>query len=439
LADQETSPGDTPRGRAGDSAGDEPRFSPQQYRLGYNPHYQGVPFTGFASISPETDLSALNLNWREQDLPERVRTKHVHRLHPYLGKFIPQLAEVFLRKFAPSRVCDPFVGSGTTLVEANALGIEATGCDLSPFNCLLSKVKTDAYDLKVLAREIHDILMRTEVDIGGTIFGAARSDGVSARDGYLTTWFAERALRQLLTYLRLIPDYIYQDVLKVILSRAARSARLTPHHQLDFPDKPQREPYYCHKHFRTCQPTDDALKFLRRYSLDTLSRISEFAKSRTSSAVHVMCGDARAVEFPPHDLILTSPPYVGLIDYHEQHRYAYELLSLLPNAFESIGWKEMDIKANEPLEIGAAAKGVSNGAKAAYVEGIISVLRNVKRALARDGAAVIIVADRRGLYEHIAEKAGFRMHDLLERHVNRRTGRRSGDFFEQIMIWRPKR
>ena len=30
---------------------------------------------------------------------ERERTKHVHRLHPYLGKFIPQLVEVFLKKF----------------------------------------------------------------------------------------------------------------------------------------------------------------------------------------------------------------------------------------------------------------------------------------------------------------------------------------------------
>jgi hypothetical protein len=52
-----------------------------------------------AQVSPDTPLEALNLNWRERDLPERVRTKHVHRLHPYLGKFIPQMAEVFLRKF----------------------------------------------------------------------------------------------------------------------------------------------------------------------------------------------------------------------------------------------------------------------------------------------------------------------------------------------------
>ena len=31
------------------------------------------------------------LSWSESDLPERERTKHVHRLHPYLGKYPPQL------------------------------------------------------------------------------------------------------------------------------------------------------------------------------------------------------------------------------------------------------------------------------------------------------------------------------------------------------------
>ena len=36
----------------------------------------------------------LELSWSERALPEHVRTKHVHRLHPYHGKFIPQLVEV---------------------------------------------------------------------------------------------------------------------------------------------------------------------------------------------------------------------------------------------------------------------------------------------------------------------------------------------------------
>ena len=77
-----------------------------------------LPFTDFASVDAQTRVEDLNLNWKERDLPEKERTKHVHRLHPYLGKFVPQLVEIFLRKYRPQMVVDPFCGSGTTLVEA---------------------------------------------------------------------------------------------------------------------------------------------------------------------------------------------------------------------------------------------------------------------------------------------------------------------------------
>ena len=41
-----------------------------------------------------------------------------------------------------------------------------------------------------------------------------------------------------------------------------------------------------------------------------------------------MHDDARTVRLPARpDGVFTSPPYPGLIDYHEQHRYAYELLA----------------------------------------------------------------------------------------------------------------
>lgn len=401
--------------------------------LGYNPHYEGIPLTDFATVTPDTPLTALNLNWREKDLPERLRTKHVHRLHPYLGKFIPQLVEIFLRKYAPKRVCDPFMGSGTTLVEANVLGILSIGCDISPFNCLISKVKTDSYDIELLSKELNDIVAKVHMEANKALFDKGAE--YQATD-YLKSWFAEKALRQLLTYLHHIPEYTCQDVMKVVLSRAARSARLVPHHQLDFPDKPQIGPYQCRKHFRICQPTEDALIFLRRYSFDTLRRIKEFAKIRTEANVKIMCGDSRDLHFPKHDMIFTSPPYVGLIDYHEQHRYAYELLSLLPTPFANVGWYYEDSRANEPLEIGAAAKGSANGARQSYIAGIASVFHNLRKSLNPNGVCVIVAADRRDLYPEIAEKAGFIQEAVVERHVNRRTGRRTTDFFEKIMVWK---
>ena len=384
---------------------------------GYSPQYPLTPFTAFEEIDSATPLESLNLNWRESDLPERVRTKHVHRLHPYLGKFVPQLVEIFLRKFQPIAVCDPFAGSGTTLVEAAALGINAIGCDISEFNCLITRVKTGTYDLDLLEAEIHGILNRALSPRQPRILERAAPYHPS---DYLRSWFAPSALESLLAYQSLIGDYVYSDVLRLILSRAARSARRTTHFDLDFPKNPQMEPYYCYKHSRTCKPTEDAARFLSRYSTDTLKRIREFSKTRRGAALAIIAGDSSVVDLPRHDLVITSPPYVGLIDYHEQHRYAYELLGL--------PWRA-------DQEIGSASNGNSQRAQAEYVDSMAASFLNVKSSLARGGRMVVIVNDRLGLYDEIRDRVGLRCETRLERHVNRRTGRRAGDFFESILVW----
>ena len=392
-------------------------------RLGItgNPDYAGTPFTDFASVTRRTKVQNLNLNWRERDLPERERTKHVHRLHPYLGKFVPQLVEIFLRKYRPSTVLDPFCGSGTTLVEANALGINSVGCDISYFNCLLTRVKVESYDLVLLEREVNDVLTRLRLELHPGMFSNGHSEELTVASEYLHSWFAPKALQQLLYFRSLIADYEHQELLQIVLSRAARSARLTMHFNLDFPAKPQTEPYDCRKHSRVCKPTDDAEKFLVRYGLDTLQRMKAFAKLRSGAVTSVVSGNSQEFEFPQADLVITSPPYVGLIDYHEQHRYAFELLGLT---------------SREQLEIGAARRGVSKRVVDSYVDDMTAAFKNTLRALQPGGRMVVIVHDRRQLYDEIARRLNVQVDFRLERHVNRRTGRRAGDFFESVIVWR---
>jgi hypothetical protein len=354
----------------------------------------------------------LALSWSERELPERVRTKHVHRLHPYLGKFIPQLVEVLLeRYFRPGRhVLDPFAGSGTTLAPALETGLDATGVDVAAFNCLLMDVKTHRYDPFLLEQELRAAHARV---------GEVSTERPSA---FVRRWFAPQAARELLGFRRLVGDYEHADVLRVVLARAARSARRTTHFDLDFPREPQLEPYWCYKHRRECRPVETASQFLRRYTLDTLARLKEFsrvrARGRSATVIH---GDVRELSLARFDGVLTSPPYPGLIDYHEQHRYAYELLGL---------------DDRRHLEVGAAAAGTSRAALAAYSDGIVSALLNAKESLPKRAPIVIVVNDRRDLYPEILERAGLQLEERLRRHVNRRTGRRAGQFFEDVLVAR---
>ncbi len=264
----------------------------------------------------ELDLA---LSWSERELPERERTRHVHRLHPYLGKFVPQLVEALLARYVRpgGRVLDPFAGSGTTLVQALESGYDAVGVDVAAFNALLMQVKTRSYDLRLLRQEMEEV---------------HASLGQSGRrpSGYVRDWFAPGAAGELFHLRDRLLEYTHADVLRVVLARAARSARLTTHFDLDFPRTPQAGEYWCHKHRRTCRPVESAQKFISRYLLDTLARLEGFAAVRDPRrGAVVLGGDAREVELGgPYDGVITSPPYPGLIDYHEQHRYAYELLGL---------------------------------------------------------------------------------------------------------------
>ena len=86
---------------------------------------------------------------------QKNRTRSVnqyltHWIYPYKGKFHPQMIRGLLNIIGLEQgdtVLDPFVGSGTTAVEAQLLGINCIGIDVSPLCVLQSKVKTESIDV----------------------------------------------------------------------------------------------------------------------------------------------------------------------------------------------------------------------------------------------------------------------------------------------------
>jgi len=82
----------------------------------------------------------------------KTSTQHVHALHKYKAKFFPRLIRSFLVEYMeglPGNIegnvtlLDPFVGSGTSLIEASLLGIDSVGVDIDRLSCAISQAKID--------------------------------------------------------------------------------------------------------------------------------------------------------------------------------------------------------------------------------------------------------------------------------------------------------
>lgn len=452
-----------------------------------------------------------DLNWALsfEYLKEAETTKHVHRLHPYKGKFIPQLVEYFLDDHTDDFkkevyfkkgdiVLDPFCGSGTMLVQANELGMHAVGIDVSAFNALISNIKASKYNLTDLLNEVYKItnalkqfLAESETvafenqlvmelasfnnkyfpvpdykykvkrrEINEDTYGSEKEKefltvyenlikqrGIKLRqkkaNSFLDKWYLQPVRDEIDFVFKLvekIEDKNIKEVISVILSRTIRSCRATTHADLATLKEPITTTYYCAKHGKVCKPLFSILSWWERYSSDTISRLDHFNKIRTQTHQLCVTADSRTVNIFDEIKkknpafanlvkkqkikgIFSSPPYVGLIDYHEQHAYAYDLF----------GFERKD-----DLEIGPLFKGQGEEARKSYIQGITEVLINCKKFLVHDYDVFLVANDKNNIYPAIAENTGMKIVNQFKRPVLNRTEKDKAAYSEIIFHLRRK-
>lgn len=163
-----------------------------------------------------------NWNFRGSDTKE-----YTHCYHVYPAMMIPQIARTLIQEYKPEGKCrllfDPYMGSGTSLVEATLANMDSIGTDLNPLARLMAKVKTTRYDIDELQEELYQIQSR--------LFFFSYSD-IKDRDfkriSNFGFWYSEDSLLRLSYLSQLINEYSNnQDFFNVALSEVVREVSFT--------------------------------------------------------------------------------------------------------------------------------------------------------------------------------------------------------------------
>ena len=103
--------------------------------------------------------SEIDDSWSFKEASRTDTSYLTHGYHMYPAKFIPQLAARVIKENSQSGdlICDPFMGSGTTLVEAVVNGRRAYGTDINPVAVLIAKAKTTPIEPMKLQKEVNSV------------------------------------------------------------------------------------------------------------------------------------------------------------------------------------------------------------------------------------------------------------------------------------------
>ncbi len=404
------------------------------------------------------DLAPAGLD-RPRDLSGELRKymgKRVsyatHGIHRYPAKFIPQIPRFCIEAYSDKgdRVLDPFMGSGTTLLESYISGRDSFGIDIHPLARLIAKVKTTPLDpegLNAIARELISAIREDEDPNEGWI------PEIPNRDH----WFRPDVLLQLATIKKnvwALREGDYQDFFKICFSSIIRRISNSDDDSL-IPE------------VTSFQKKLDAQG---KTSYDAIARFENTVKNRLLDAaelwriVHevrarkgaeplmrIIGRDAREIDLPDGEveLAVTSPPYASAVHYVSVHKLEMFWLGLITQTGELDGrivgtgrayaseyrdWAPK-VRTGELREV--LAELLEKDKKSAYVvyryfDDMRKNLVEVNRVLKRNGSYCIVVGENTfhrvsiptyRILARLAVRCGFALeeafvYDVINRHLD---------------------
>ncbi len=390
--------------------------------------------------------------------PRIDRNKPIYRWHSFKHSYSKDLVDRFIDEFNitdESMVLDPFVGGGTTLLACKNKNINAIGIDISPFSVFLSKAKTNNYnviELKSSFKIIESLLNQNSAYKTYPIPDIPLIKKAFRKNIWNEINFIKNVIDKIDTEKN--KDFFLLALLSILeevsnTTKAGGFLRITK---------------------RTIK-SGEVKRIFIEYSKSMINDLmnSTIGKNNTKIKVHI--GDARRLDLTnKFDAIITSPPYPNRHDY--TRIYALELiLHFIKNNDElkKLRYKTLRshveakarFDANEykkPLQLDKLinrieVNGTNNGQIIdmlyGYFEDMFLCLKEMKRALKRNGKVALVVSNVRfsgvnisvdEILGELGEKAGLKLSEIRIARYRGNSSQQMRDFKknksrESIIIW----
>ena len=313
-----------------------------------------------------------NINW---DFAESKTNSTTNAIHPYPAKFIPQIPQHVISNLSKEgdTIYEPFLGSGTTAVEANIQKRHALGNDVNPLAILISKVKTTPIPQKKLL-SLNSLLDKIHNQIN--LLYSGKKPSIKKPDIIrLDMWFEDFVINEIVITQEEIKKLVHQDLIDLCL--IALSGIIVNVSRQDSDTRYVRVS-------KNMKPMDTFNKFAKQlYKLRKVMIESSHLIRRGLCTFHV--ADTRTQNIFPEntaDLAVTSPPYPNAYDYHLYHKYRLFWLGMDPNYLKQreIGCHAEYSKNNGPNEFH-------------FIEDMRKCFLNISKILKMNSYLILVIGD----------------------------------------------